>query len=157
MKRRALRYLTALEQIDHSKVQKFEPDDFTGTPQIESFEILTSENCDGEGTSSTAQLTAYQLFSETDHLRKERDRAIEKLDDMKSNTFLFYNLNERPVKFKYYTGITFEQYGKSKKYKQSFLDQFLMTAMKLRLNLQVETLADMFQSLKTTLQRLSNG
>jgi len=49
-------------------------------PQIEPFDILTSDNCDGEGTSSTAQPTAYQLYSEIDHLRKERDRAIEKLD-----------------------------------------------------------------------------
>jgi len=41
-----------------------------------------------------------------------------------------------------------------KKYKLSFLDQFLMTAMKLRLNLHFETLADMFKSSKTTLQRI---
>jgi len=41
-----------------------------------------------------------------------------------------------------------------KKYKLSFLDRFLMTAMKLRLNLQFETLADMFKSSKTTLQRI---
>jgi len=161
VKRRAQRS----EQIDPSKVQKSEPDDVTGTPQIEPFEILTSDNCDGEGTSSTAQPTANQLYSEIDHLRKERDRAIEKLDDMKSNTFSFNNLKERPAKFKYYTGITVEQFGMihelvqsslpdQKKYKLSFLDQFLMTAMKLRLNLHFETLADMFKSSKTTLQRI---
>ena len=93
--------------------------------------------------------------NEISNLRQERDNARKKLSFAESK-FLSYNkikINHKKVK--YYTGITAEKFDAIFNYlqpslpetfrcKMSFEDQFLMTLVKLRLDLQFENLADQF-------------
>jgi hypothetical protein len=81
---------------------------------------------------------------EIDNIRKERDTALAKVNELTSKFMGYSNpKHKKSKKFKYYTGITCETFDNVFKYlatsfpktchsKISFEDQFLMTLIKLR-------------------------
>ena len=102
-----------------------------------------------------------KLFSEMKHLREERDKALALVGDTKARFLSFYNVKSRPKdKFKYYTGLTaatFElllnflrdSFPEKSHSRVHLEDQFLMTLVKLCLNIQFENLADQFNCTKS--------
>ena len=111
-------------------------------------------NTNSNSTQST--VNENDLMMEIYNIRKERDTALAKVNELTSKFMGYSNLkHQKSKKFKYYTGITCETFDNVFKYlatsfpktchsKISFEDQFLMTLIKLRLDIQFENLADQF-------------
>ena len=104
-----------------------------------------------------------RLEAENNSLRKERDEARKTIHKLKSKFLSYENIISTDGKFKRYTGISKEvydaifdaiinpslpQYCHSK---LSFKDQFLMTLIKLRLNIPFENLADQFNCARSSI------
>ena len=103
-----------------------------------------------------------QYVQEIENLRVERDQYKELCDKISLRFISFESLKDNNRKFKYYTGIDKDKFMTVFEHLQQFLpspcksnlpyiDQFLMTLVKLRLNQQWENLADQFNSNKTSL------
>lgn len=100
-------------------------------------------NTNPNSTQST--VNENDLMMEIDNIRKERDTALAKVNELTSKFMGYSNpKHKKSKKFKYYTGITCETFDNVFKYlatsfpktchsKISFEDQFLMTLIKLRL------------------------
>ena len=105
------------------------------------------------------------LQVECDSLRIKKMSASQTIQQMKLKFLSFESLEAQPKKFKYYTGISVDifevifDYLKgylpdNSKAKLSHEDQLLMTLVKLRLNSRWVSLADQFNSNKTSLNNI---
>lgn len=102
------------------------------------------------------------LEIECQSLRQEKSSAYETIQKLQSKFLSYETLKVQPDKFKYYTGIGIDKFEiifdylkgympHKCKVKLSYEDQLLMTLVKLRLNPQWVSLADQFNSSKTSL------
>ena len=104
------------------------------------------------------------LQVECDSLRSEKMSACQMIQQMKLN-FLSFESKAQPKKLKYYTGISVDIFEVIFDYLKGYLpdnsnqklsheDQLLMTLIKLRLNSRWVSLADQFNSNKTSLNNI---
>ncbi len=113
-------------------------------------------------TSIQSTVDDRSLMMEIDNIQKERNTALAEVNELTSKFMRYSNLkHQKSKRFKYYTGITCETFDNVFKYlatslpkvchsRISFEDQFLMTLIRLRLDIQFENLADQFGMAKSS-------
>ncbi len=112
------------------------------------------------------ELTMEQRYVvEIENLKREKEKLTQEVKKLNEKFFNCNSLQTKPEKFIYYTGITPEKFTvvfnfskrflqETSKEKLSLENQLLMTLIKLRLDLQFTTLADLFNASKTTLHSM---